>query len=137
MAMEGLGRVFNSVPTGDGVWINMRDSSSAAFVLVGADTYTLQEATDAAGTGAQDLATIDRAYTNAGAVGATTWVETEQTAAATIVVAANAVIHVHGTELSDDFDYIAVTAGATGAVQVFTYDLVTSRNPENLRAVSS
>lgn len=138
--MEALGRLFNIIPTADAVEVNMRDCSAVTFLCVGAnaETFTLAEATDAAGAGAQTLSTITRYYANSGAVGATTWAL--QTIAAGGVVTTTtalpvAVIHVSGTELSDGFDFLRVSSSSTGTVVAITHDLAVQRDPANLPAL--
>jgi hypothetical protein len=134
--MEGLGRLFNLVPTADAVEVNLRDAGGVTFVCVGADTYTIQESTSSAGAGAQDLLAWDHWFTNTGAVGATAWVEaSDATPAAAAIIAANAAIYVSATELSDGFDFIQCNSAAGGLVIAIVHDLVVQRNPANLPAL--
>jgi hypothetical protein len=132
--MEALGRLFNVVPTADAVEIDLRDASGVTFICVGADTYTIREAQSGTGTGVQDLAGAwDHWYTNAGAIGATAWVEAEDlTPVAAAVIAANAAIHIDAKELSDGFTHVLCVSTATGLVVALTHDLTTQRNPANL-----
>jgi len=143
--MEGLGRVFNVQYLMSGLWVNMKYCSSVAFVCyiaAGAgDTYTLQEATTAAGGGAQNLVTVTRYFTNTGN-GTDAWTLRTQAAAATVVAAAAAtqnctVFHVDGTELTDGFDYLRVTATGAGVIIPVTYDLTVQRTPANLPAMAA
>jgi hypothetical protein len=139
--MEALGRLFNVVPVADGVEVNMRDASAVTFVCVGAnaETFTLAEATDAAGTGAQTLATITRYYSGATSAGADAWVE-ETIAAGGVVTTTTAkpvaVIHVQQAEMSDGFDYLRVTSSSTGTVVAIVHDLNVQRDPANLPALA-
>lgn len=131
--MEGLGRLFNVVPTADGVFIDMSLCSGVTFFCVGADTYTVQEAQDAAGTGAQNLVAWDRWYTNAGAAGATPWVlATDDTPAAAAAIAANASVFVSAARLSDGFEYVRCSSAAAGLVVAVLHDLRVRRDPANL-----
>lgn len=134
--MEGLGRIFNVVPTADGVELNLRDYGGVTFFCVGADTYTIQESTSAAGAGAQDLDSAGAHYfTNSGAVGATEWVEvTDETPDAAIVVAANAAVYVGADMLSAGFSYIECTSTAAGLVVAVLHELKQQRNPALLAA---
>lgn len=133
--MDALGRLINVVPTADGVEVNMRDYQAVTFVCVGADTYTVQEATDAAGGGATNLVVLDRHYTNAGAVGATAWVEVlNDPALAAIVVAANAVLHVDASQLSAGFKFVRCSSTAAGLVIAILHDLKVQRRPDLLAA---
>lgn len=137
--MEGLGRVFNVVPTGDAAYVSMKSAAGITFLCVGAnaETFTLAEAKDAAGTGSQSLATITQYYSNSAAVGATAWVK-EAIAAGAVVTTTTAkpvaVIHVAMAELSDTYDYLRVSSSSTGTVVAILHDLVVQRAPANLVA---
>lgn len=136
MAMEGLGRLFNAVPTADAVEVNFRDAAGITFFCIGADTYTIRESTSAAGAGVQDLLAWDHWYTNSGAVGATAWVEaSDSTPAAAAVIAANAALFVPATRLSAGFDFIQCNSAAGGLVFALVHDLYVQRNPANLPAL--
>lgn len=143
--MEGLGRVFDTVPAGDNVYIDMRNTSSVAFIgyLTGGagDVYTLTEATTAAGAGAQVLATITRYWTSTGD-GTDQWVLHTQAAGSTVTTAASAdenavVIHVDGTELSDGYDFVKVASTGAGTVNALPYDLTVQRDPSKLAAAGA
>lgn len=137
MAQEGLGRLFNVVPTGDAIEVNLKNAAGVTFICVGADTYTIQESTSAAGAGAQDLLAWDHWFTNAGALGATAWVEaSDSTPAAAAVIAANAAVYVDATELSAGFDFVQCNSAAGGLVIVILHDLTVQRNPANLPAAA-
>jgi hypothetical protein len=143
VAQKALGRLFNSTPAGDGKWINLREAGGVAFLcyLSGAagDTYTLQEAKDASGTGAQNLAAVTEYFTNTGD-GSDAWTRRTQAAAATVVTAAAAtqnamVFEVEGTQLSDTYKYVKVTSTGAGTVNAVTRDLMTQRAAANLPAM--
>lgn len=143
MAQKALGRLFNTSPASDGVWINLREAGGIAFLcyLGGAagDTYTLQEAKDSSGTGAQNLAAISEYFTNTGNA-SDAWTRRTQTAAATVVTAAAAtqnaaVFEVEGTQLSDTYKYVKVTSTGAGTVNAVTRDLMTQRAAANLPAM--
>jgi|SRR5215213_7541521 len=140
--MEALGRTLNILPTGDDKYVNMRDAGVVVFLCVGgnAETFTLTEAKDAAGTGAQALATLTRIYVNAGAAGATTWATATPTSgsvATTTTALPVAIIQVSGAELSDTYDYLKVASSSTGLVTPITSDLTMQRAPENLPAIGA
>lgn len=137
--MEALGRLINPVAVGDGVYVSLKEASGVTFLcfLAGAvgDTYTLQEAKDAAGTGAQNLVTMDRYYTSNGVGGV--WTKRTQAAAATVVTAAAAtqngmIVEVEGTELSDGYSYVKLTSTGAGLVTPILRDLTVQRAPANL-----
>lgn len=135
--MEALGRLFNVVPTADAVEVSLRDASAVTFVCVGADTYTVKEATDAAGTGAQDLAVVDHFYAGASAAGANPWTRTNQAAAAAVTIAAGiAAITIDAAQLSDGFDYVRVDSTAAGLVIAIVHDLAYQRDPVLLPALA-
>lgn len=138
MAGEGLGRVFNVLTTANDTYINMKDCGGVAFVCLntGGDTWTLTEATTAAGGGAAVLATITRSHVSA-TVGAA-WVLLTQAAASTEVSSSSqdvCVIEVSDYELSDGFDFVKVAATGSGTVVAITYDLKVQRKPANLPAM--
>jgi HK97 family phage major capsid protein len=140
--MQALGRLVNFLPTADNVYVNMRDAENAVFLCVGgnAETFTLTEAKDAAGTGAQALATLTQIWVNAGAAGATTWATAAPTSgsvATTTTALPVAVLEVSGAELSDTYDYIKVASSSTGTVVIITTDLKSQRSPANLPAIGA
>lgn len=133
--MEGLGRLFNVVPTADNVEVNVQNCSAVTFICVGADTYTVQEATSAAGAGARDLDVIDRYYASTSAAGAAAWTVTERAADAAVVVASGIVaLHVDVKSLSDGYTYLRCASSAAGLVIAITHDLNVQRSPVNLPA---
>lgn len=138
--MDGLGRLFNVIAVGDGVYAPLTDATAVTFVgyLDAGDTFTVQEARDAAGTGAQNLAVVDHYYTSNGVGGA--WTKRTQAAAATVVIAGTTgldccVFSIGAEKLSDGFTYIKCTSTSTGTVVVLTHGLGTQRGPENLPAL--
>jgi hypothetical protein len=146
MSQKGLGRIFNTTPAADGVWIALKGAAAGvdfSCYLAGAvgDTYTLQEAKDNAGTGAQNLVNITEYWTNTGN-GSDAWTRRTQTAAATVVTAAAAtqnamVVSVEGTSLSDGYKYVKLTSTGAGAVTAITRDLLAQRAPANLPATGA
>lgn len=143
--MEALGRLFNVQYLMDGLYVNVKHCGGVTFVCyiaAGAgDTYTLAEATDAAGTGVQNLATITRFWTCTGN-GSDAWTLTTQAAAATAVAAAAAtsnllVFEVDSTELTDGYDYLRVTSTGAGVVIPITRDLNIQRAPTLLPAMAA
>ena len=138
--MEGLGRVFNVVAVADNVYVPLTDATAVSFVchLAAGDTYTVTEATTAAGGGAQVLATVTRFYDSTGTGGA--WTKVTQAAASTVVNDGTAghdcsVFTISGAELSDGYDYIKVASTSTGTVVAILHDLAVQRTPENLAAL--
>jgi hypothetical protein len=145
MAQNALGRLVNFTPAADGKWINLREAGGILFecYLSGAagDTYTLQEAKDSSGTGAQNLAVITEYWTNTGD-GTDAWTRRTQAAAATVVTAAAATqnamaVEVAATSLSDTYKYVKLTSTGAGTVNANTRDLMTQRAPANLPAMGA
>lgn len=142
MSQEILGRLINPVAIADGVYVNLKKAGGVSFLcyLAGAvgDTYTLTEAKDAAGTGAQVLATINRYYTGDGVSG--TWTKRTQANGSTVVTTAVAaqncmVLEIEGSELSDTYTYVKLTSTGAGLVTAILRDLMVQRAPANLASV--
>lgn len=140
---KALGRLFNTTPAADGVWINLNKAAGVTFLcyLAGAagDTYTLQEAKDSSGTGAQNLVVFTEYWTNTGN-GTDTWTRRTQAAAATVTTAAAAtqnamVCEVESTSLSDTYKFVKLTSTGSGTVNAVTRDLAAMRAPANLPAM--
>lgn len=145
MAMKALGRIGNVQSACDGAWINLKSAGGIMFIcyLAGAagDTYTLQEAKDSSGTGAQNLACITEYHTNTGSA-SDAWTRRTQAAAATVVTAAaatqnQAVFEVEATQLSDTYKFVKVTSTGAGTVAAFIRDLAVQRTPANLPVMGS
>lgn len=138
--MEGLGRVFNVLGTGDGVFASLIDADAISFIciLAAGDTYTVQEAKDAAGTGAQNLVKIVNYYTTK-VDGTAVWAKNVQAAAAAITTSATtqglAVININSEMLSDTYKYVKCTSTGAGLVIPLTVDLKMQRTPANLPAL--
>ncbi|WP_326646064.1 hypothetical protein OG884_15545 [Streptosporangium sp. NBC_01755] len=140
--MEALGRLFNAIPIADNVYVPLRDVGGVAFLcyLAGAagDTYTLTEARDAGGTGAQVLATITRYHTSNGVGGA--WTLHTQAAGSTVVTAAataenGMLVEVEDTELSDRYTHVKLASTGAGLVTALQRDLQVQRAPASLAAL--
>jgi hypothetical protein len=145
VAQNPLCRLMNFMPAGDGKWVNLREAGGVLFecYLAGAagDTYTLQEAKDSSGTGAQNLAIITEYWTNTGD-GSDAWTRRTQSAAATVVTAASATqnamaVYVNGTSLDDGYKYVKLTSTGAGTVNANITDLMTQRAPANMPAMGA
>lgn len=145
MSQKALGRLINTTPAADGVWISLKKAAGVTFscYLAGAvgDTYTLTQAKDNAGTGAKNLAVITEYYTNTGNA-SDAWVRQPQAAAATVVTTATAaqnamVVEVEGTSLDDGYQYVKLTSTGAGTVHAIARDLVAGRAPANLPAMGA
>lgn len=136
--MEALGRLLNVLATADDVYVPMKDASAVTFVTVlgAGDTYTLTEATTAAGGGAQVLTTITRFHRQATAGAA--WERVTQAAASTMVLSGSydvGVLTIDATELSDGYKYLKLASTGAGTVVALLHDLLVQRAPANLPAL--
>ncbi|MFE2073720.1 hypothetical protein [Streptomyces misionensis] len=146
MSQKALGRLINSTPAADGVWIALKGAAAGvtfSCYLAGAvgDTYTLTQAKDNSGTGAKNLPVITEYYTNTGN-GSDAWTRQTQAAAATVVTTATAaqnamVVEVEGTSLDDGYKYVKLTSTGNGTVNALTRDLLAQRAPANLPATGA
>lgn len=139
MSMSALGRLFNVQPACDGVWINLKDAGGVTFLgylASTADTYTLQEAKDSSGTGAQNLPIISVYHTSTGNA-SDTWTRQTQAKAATVTTTSAAaqsavVFEVNMSSLDDGYSYVKVTSTGAGTVTAITRDLMVMRKASNL-----
>jgi|SRR5882757_2134537 len=140
--MEGLGRLFNLAPKADGNWVRLDNSEGVTFLGYLAstgDVFTLQEAKDAAGTGAQNLVRLAKWWLSTGD-GTDAWTAATQAALATITTTAAAAqsamaCYVDGTWLSDTYKYVKLTSTGAATVTAITHDLYHQRTPSNLPAL--
>ena len=141
--MDALGRLFNYRHVADNGYIRLDNASHATFLtfLTGGvgDTYTLTEATSAAGAGAQVLAVITRYYTCTGD-GSDAWVLRTQAAGSTMVTAASAaqncaVLEVEAQSLSAGYKYVKLASTGAGLVSALHTDLSDQRRPDSLPAI--
>ncbi len=138
--MNGLGRVINTVAVADGVYVPLKDAGAVTFIcyLDAGDTFTVQEAQNAGGTGAQNLATITDYHTGSGVGGV--WTDRVQAAAAAVTIsgAANndcAVFTISAEELSAGYTHVKCTSTGAGTVVAVLHDLKIQRTPGNLPAL--
>lgn len=142
--MEALGRLINLVASASGQAVSLADASGVTFVVnntgAAAATATVQEAQDAAGTGAQNLPVIERSFNATAADGSVAWTEVDETsggspvAAVSVAIGEVKVIHVSAKALSDGFTHVSCTTDA-GVAHAITHDLTVQRSPENLPAL--
>jgi hypothetical protein len=147
--MEGLGRLFNIVPTASGVALNMSNCSAITFVGTNDNTFTLTIATSFAGTYraysffTPNWVPIKQYYDNSdNGVGTGVWVKHTQTAASTVVQAtvdAMTCFTLLGSQVPDTYDYVKCTASAPGdgVLIAILHDLTVQRTPPNLPAISA
>lgn len=132
MSMDGLGRVFNVIPTAADTAYNMDGYDAVTYVCVGADAYTITVgATSAA---ADDIgAVITHYYENASAVGAAAWVKTAVSPANNhIDTTANGVFTIHASMVPSGKKWIKCTSTGAGTVVAIFHDIKHQRGPANL-----
>lgn len=142
MAIEALGRHFNYRHVAANSYIRLDTASQIAFLCYLAstvDTFTLTEAKDAAGTGAQVLTKITRYHTNKGD-GTDAWVLNTQAVGSTFSKTATAAqsaacVEVNGNQLSDGYKYVKLAAAGASVITAAQFDLLTQRAPANLPAI--
>lgn len=133
--MFALGRLFNLgiSATTSNTPIALKDCTSVGIIVTGATSgnVTIQEATSAAGAGAQNLARITRYYTQASGV----WTLRTQAAAATVTCVTGGLLYVdiEASWLSDNYDYISASHSSATMVYV-AHGLEVQRNPTMLAA---
>jgi hypothetical protein len=140
--MEALGRLNNVAAVADGAYVSLKAAEGVLFIgylATTGDTFTLTEAKDAAGTGAQVLTKITRFHTNKGD-GTDAWVLTTQAASSTAVKTAAAAqsaiaIEIDDSQLSDGYTYLKCTSTGAATVVAIMHDLKVQRKPVNLVAV--
>lgn len=142
-----------------GAWVSLKNAEGVYFVVqmkAGTSsenaTLTLQEAEDASGTGAKNLAVIDHYWLKKNATptddltGAEVWVEVTQAAAATVVATSADyelfAIPVLAEDLSAGFAYVNLSIGTTADAQIanclaIVQGLKVERSPANLPALAS
>lgn len=138
--MDGLGRVFNVIPVADGVYCPLAPGTAVSFIcyLAAGDTYTVQSAQNAGGTGAANLAVVDHFFDSTGVGGA--WSKVTQAAAATVVNDGTAghdasVFTINANSLPAGHTHVKCTSTSTGTVVALLHDLVVQRSPEKLPAL--
>lgn len=141
--MHALGRLMNYRHIADGGYISLKDADSASFLCylgsAAGDTYTLNQAQDASGTGAKALTALTEYFTCTGD-GSDTWTRTTQAAASTVVTSATAAqqsmcCEVEAAALDAGFTYVKLTSTGAGLVTAMTHDLEVQRRPNNLPAL--
>lgn len=139
----GLGRLYNYRHVADGGYVSLRSAGAVDFLcyLTGGagDTYTVQEAKDASGTGAQNLAVITTYWTCTGD-GSDAWTKRTQAAGAAVTTAAAAIQNaacfcIDADQLSAGYTYVKCTSTGAGLVTALVHDLIVQRAPQNLKAL--
>lgn len=146
MAVEGLGRQYDTIPIASGVGINMDNCSGITFVCTGNDTFTLSAATTFAGSYTNtNWSPISHYYTNTATNGTAHWVRATQTAGSAVTISSGtAVIELLGTQMpglqepgGTGDQYVKCTASSAGLVHAILHDLNVQRKPANLQIPSA
>lgn len=142
--MEGLGRVFNYVPTASGNALSLRHYSSVTFLgfsAAAAATFTITTASSFGGTYATPGNIIVRYYRNTSQNGTAGWTKQTQTASnavADTTLNATFAIWISGAMFPDPNCYIKCTATGAGAlVAAVLHDPTYQRGPANLAIVGA
>lgn len=151
--MESLGRLDNVIAIAAGQAFKFRGASTVEVTCTGNDTFTVNQSSSYGGsyTAVNVIKNIYWATASNGTAGWSkfTWVNTTTPLSAitlnsggagtpaSIVNATVAVFHVFTSELSDPNDYLKITVGASGLVQIRMTDLVVQRAPANLEVLGS
>ncbi|MEV0115872.1 hypothetical protein AB0H77_21925 [Streptomyces sp. NPDC050844] len=136
--MDALGRLFNAATsaTTTATPFSLKDAGGATIILIGATSgnATIQEAQDAAGTGAQNLAVFTKYFRQNGG----TWTKVSQAAAATVTAGTGGLLvaEVDAAQLSDGYTHITASH-ASGSFVILPRDLTARRTPANLRSVTA
>lgn len=151
--MESLGRLTNVIPAAAGAGFKFRGASCIEVTCTGNDTFTVNAASSFAGS-YNPVTVIKNIYWTTANNGTAawskfTWVNSTTPLSAitllssgagtpaSIVNATCAVFHIFTSELTDPLDYIKVSVGGSGLVQVRLTDLVVQRAPANLEILGS
>jgi hypothetical protein len=151
--MESLGRLDNAIPVAAGQAFKFRGASCVEVCCTGNDTFTVNQSNAFGGTYTQPTVIKNIYWTTANngtaAWSKFTWVNTTTPLSAitlnssgagtpsSIVNATCAIFHVFTSELTDPNDYLKITVGASGLVQIRLMDLVVQRAPANLEILGS
>ena len=146
---EGLGKLYNVVPTAAGVGLRLRDYSAVTFVVHAvtvAAQVTITCAPTFAGTYVAPTSSggiISHFYASTSAAGAAAWTKTVQTAAntapaTTVGIGSIIAVEILGVMLPDPNAYVkcAVTTG-TALVMAVLHDVTVARAPANLALVGA
>jgi hypothetical protein len=149
--MEGLGRVFDTVPVASGVSISMKNASAVSFVATAASTATTSltftavkvfGGTPANFTPANGFGQTTRWYQNTSNAGAAAW--TKQVASwSTNVLTIGAtsgyasVVSIFTSQMADLYDYIICTGTNTTVLSAYLHDLTVQRTPANLTILAA
>lgn len=141
--MEGLGRLFNAVPsaTTTATPVSLQDAAAVTIFLYGATSgnATIQQLTAISGGTAVNFDGSDAAHgsgiTRYFTWAAGVWTLRTQAAAATItaVTGGLAAVHISASSLSDGFKYVSASH-ASGSFLVVLHDLEVQRKASNLRS---
>lgn len=136
---EGLGRSFNIVHPANGVYLNLRDYTSVAFVVYevdGATAATITFSDDASGSTTTTPDVIDHYYGAAADVSSGVWHKTTQTAAETVSAADGTedlvVIEVTDEMAPDGYPYVKCTGDGSSIVFAVLHGLTEQRDPAKL-----
>lgn len=136
--MNGLGRVFNSVPIAAGQGLKFRGASAVTFECTGNDTFTVTVASSYGGSYATPGNIITKKTTCTATNGTASYVDATQSASNAVTISSGTVwFTVYTSQLSDPNNYIKCSVGASGLVRAIFHDLVVQRRPGNLEILGA
>jgi hypothetical protein len=138
MGMEGLGYLFNVIPTAQGRSVSLKNAAGVTFVCYGANEVFTLNSQPTAGGSATALATISRYQQSSTATGANVWVEETQSAASTVTPPSSGMVafYVDAADLPSGADYVEVVHTSSGLVVAIVHGLLDQRDPASLPALS-
>lgn len=148
--MEGLGRLFNTIPIAASKPMKFRGASAVSFIVTGNDTFTLSVASSFGGSYTQPsgFAPIRNVYWSTATDGTAAWQLTTLSPSVYtfkigsggttgLTTAAAAVVTVFTSEMQDPYDYIQCVPTGSGLVTAVLHDLVVQRKPANLEILGA
>lgn len=149
--MEGLGRVFDTVPVASGVVISMKNCSAVSFIATASTTATTSltftaaktfSGTPANFTTANGFGQATRWYQNTSNAGAAGWTkQTASWASNVLTIGATSgytsVVSIFGSQMADGYAYIICTGTNTGVLVALLHDLTVQRGPDNLATLAA
>jgi hypothetical protein len=137
--MNGLGRVFDTIPIAAGVIFKFRGASAVTFDCTGADTFTVTVGTVHATAATSPGNIFTYYYQRAATDGSVAWTKQTQAASNAVVQASayQTLFTVYTSQIADPNTYIKCAVGGSGLVRAILHDLVVQRAPANLETLNT
>jgi hypothetical protein len=138
MALEGLGRLFNTVQPASAVYLSLRDCAGITFEgfeVDGATSVTITFSSDAAGSATTTPDVVDHYHQRSSDQNNGVWVKVTQVASETFTPSNTTGDHwavfISADSAPDGYNYVKATADG-GTVNAIMHDLEVQRKPTNL-----